>query len=352
MTESWIVLQEETRRRHGGDLRRANILRPLAERTAAATAGWTRPAVDAALRRHGAGGPPWRRRPKPRLGSAEALDVGTLAEVERLARPVVLDVHDDPIAQLAALGADPGAERRRELSERAERNRGAFEWLLAPTAPFADLAGLPRERTIVAPNGTDTRTITPRPFPAGPAIGFASGAAAGRGIERLVEAARIVRVAQPDLRLLLWLVATGPDSQAHLDGLRALLVAERWIEIGSASYDRMADELGRASVIAIPHPPSEYLDVALPVKLVDAMAAGRPVVVTPRTCTAQIVREADCGVVAGDGADELAAAIAGLLDDPARSAELGANGRRRAETKYDWRVIGEAVADAVLERSA
>jgi len=344
----WVVLQEEARRRFGGDLRRANVLRRLAQRTNAATGGWTRPATDDLLARHGAGGPFWARRDPPRLASAEALDVGVLADVVRLARPTVLDVHDDPVAQLDALGVDPGEERRRELVDRADRNRAAFEWLLAPTAPFAELAGLPRERTIIAPNGTDTTTISPRPMPARPVIGFASGAAAGRGIETLVDAARIVRAAHPDACVVLWLAPTGAESEAYLADLRRSLATETWVEIASAPYEAMADELGRASVLVIPHPPSAYLDVALPIKLVDAMAAGRPVVVTPRAVTAGIVRGAASGIVTEDGAEALAAGIAALVDDPARAAELGANGRRVAETTYDWRIIGDAVATAIL----
>jgi glycosyltransferase involved in cell wall biosynthesis len=350
VSERWIVLQEETRRRFGGDLRRASILRPLAEQTGATTAGWTKAAVAEALDRAWAGGGPiWRRGPRPRLASVEALDVDTLRDVVRRSHPTVLDVHDDPIGQLAALGVDPGEARRQELVERAVRNRDAFEWLLAPTTSFANLAALPPERTIVAPNGTDTTTITPRPMPDRPAIGFASGAAAGRGIELLVEAARIVREGQPDLQLLLWLVATGSDSQAYLDGLTAKLADEAWIEIGSAPYELMANELGRASVIVIAHPPGDYLDAALPIKLLDAMAAGRPVVVTPRTQTVRVVRDAACGLVASDGADSVAAEVSRILDHPPLGAELGANGRRAAEAEYDWRVIGDAVARRILQ---
>lgn len=349
MSDRWIVLQEETRRRFGGDLRRASILRQLAEQTGATTAGWTKAAVADALDEAGGGGPPWRRTPRPRLASVEALDVDTLRDVTRRSRPTVLDVHDDPVAQLAALGVDPGETRRQELVERAARNRDAFEWLLAPTSSFANLAGLPVDRTIVAPNGTDTTTITPRPMPGRPAIGFASGAAAGRGIELLIEAARIVREAQPDLQLLLWLVATGSDSQAFLDALTERLGDEAWIEIGSAPYDRMAAELGRASVIVIPHPPGDYLDAALPIKLLDAMAAGRPVVVTPRTQTVRVVRDAASGLVASDGADSVAVEVSRLLEHPSLAVELGANGRRVAEAEYDWRVIGAAVARRVLQ---
>jgi glycosyltransferase involved in cell wall biosynthesis len=107
-------------------------------------------------------------------------------------------------------------------------------------------------------------------------------------------------------------------------------------------------ELARASVLAIPHPPGAYLDVALPIKLVDAMAAGRPLAITPRTESARIVRAADAGIVAGDGPEALAAALVTLLDDAPLAARLGANGRRAAERDYDWRVIAAAVADRVL----
>jgi glycosyltransferase involved in cell wall biosynthesis len=348
MSEPWIVLLETRHRRFGGDLRRAHLLQVLAERTAAITSGWSPAAVTPLLRRHGKGGLPWARRPRPALAAAESLDPDLLVEVARRTRPAVLDVHDDPILQLAALGVDPGPDRRRVLADKADRNRAAFPLLLAPTAAFAALAGLPLERTIIAPNGTDTTHIRPEPFPTRPTIGFISGAATGRGIEDLVAAARIVRGRMADLRLLLWLVATGPDAEAYLANLLATLGGERWIKIATAPYERLSTELARATVLAIPHPPGEYLDVALPIKLVDAMAAGRPVAITPRIESARIVRDADAGIVAGDGPEALAAALLTLLEDADLAARLGANGRRAAERDFDWRVIGAAVADRVL----
>jgi glycosyltransferase involved in cell wall biosynthesis len=350
VTDRWIVLQEEQRRRFGGDLRRARILRPLAERTGAVVAGWSPGAAGPVVARHGAGGLPWARRQPPRLASAEFLDLDLLGDVVKRTRPTVLDVHDDPLAQLRALGVAADEDRDRRLAERVTRNRDAFEILLAPTASFADLAGLPADRTVVAPNGTDTTVIRPEPFPDRPAVGFATGAAPGRGIEHLVEAVRIVRDRRAEVRLLLWLVGTGADSEAYLAGLQRQLAAESWIELRSATYDAMSGELARASVLAIPHPPGAYLDVALPIKLVDAMAAGRPVVVTPRIETARIVRDAGCGLVVEDDLAALADGLATLLDDPERGARLGANGRQLAERRFDWTVIGETVADAVLAR--
>jgi glycosyltransferase involved in cell wall biosynthesis len=348
MSDRWIVLQEERHRRFGGDLRRANVLRIVAQRTAATTGGWSAAALKPLLDRHGAGGPLWARREAPCLGSAESLEPALLAEVARRTRPTVLDVHDDPILQLEALGVDPGPERRRELADKAARNRAAFPLLLAPTTSFAELAGLPPERTFVTPNGTDTRHIHPEPAPTSRTVGFISGAAAGRGIEDLVAATRLVRERLPDVRLLLWLVATGAEAEAYLTDLRQRLAPEPWIGLATAAYEDLSHELARATVLAIPHPPGAYLDVALPVKLLDAMAAGRPVAVTPRTESARIVRTAEAGLVAEDGPEGMAATLVTLLEDEGLAARLGANGRRVAERDFDWRVIGAAVADRVL----
>jgi glycosyltransferase involved in cell wall biosynthesis len=350
MTEPWIVLLEEHRRRFGGDLRRAYILRALADRTAARTAGWT-PALAGPLLRSVRGGLlPWRRREPPFLASVEALEPEVLELARARTHLIALDVHDDPVLQLEALGVVPAAARHQELVDRARRNRDAFPMLLAPTASFAELAGLPSERTIVSPNGTDTTHVRPvEAWPASPTIGFASGAAPNRGIETLVEAARRVRAELPDMRLLLWLVATGADSSSYLERLTAELRGESWIEVGTAPYERLGAELSRATVLAVPHPPAAYLDVALPVKLLDAMASGRPVAITPRIESARVVREADAGIVAGgDTADDLAAALLALLNDEGLARRLGANGRRAAERDFDWAVIGARVADRVL----
>ncbi|HLX33856.1 MAG TPA: glycosyltransferase, partial [Candidatus Limnocylindrales bacterium] len=89
----------------------------------------------------------------------------------------------------------------------------------------------------------------------------------------------------------------------------------------------------------------------VPVKLADSMAAGRPVVVTPRVETARIVRAADCGTVAsGDDPDSLAAAIRPILEDDRLARRLGDNGRTVAVRDLDWSVISKRVADEVFAR--
>ena len=348
----WVVLCETERRRWGGDLRRARIFHELAVRTGALEAqGWNHLSVEAAVRRVAGPAVPWRRRPA--LASSEFLSEGGVARARRSCRPVALDVHDDPLAQAGALGATPDPATRRTLIDRLARNVDLFPLHVAPSASFAKLAGLDSSRTIVAPNGSDTSHVTPRPFPAHPAIGMISGAAPGRGIEALVDAARALRGSVPDFRLYLWLATADEASEAYADSVRAATAAEPWIEVAATGYDALPDELARATVLVVPHPAGSYMDVAVPVKLLDSMAAGRPVVVTPRSEMRAIVEAAGAGRVAsGDGPDELAAAILPLLEDAALAARLGAAGRSAAEHSYDWAVIGRTVADEVLVRSA
>jgi len=347
----WIVLCETERTRWGGDLRRARILHELALATGALEAqGWGHAAVRDAVR--SVAGPPfpWRRRPA--LASSELLSEGATAQARRSTRPVVLDVHDHPIAQAEALGRRIEPSARAAMTARLARNLETFSLFAAPSASFAELAGLDPARTIVAPNGSDVSRVTPRPFPGQPAIGMISGAAEGRGIEALIAAARLVRAGQPDLRLILWLAAGDEAGEAFLAGLRGATDHEPWIEIGTVEQAGLADALGRATVLVVPHPANAYMDVAVPVKLLDSMAAGRPVVVTPRTETRQIVEAAGAGVVTGgDEPEALAAAIEPLLADPSLAARLGAAGRTAVERDYDWVVIGRRLAGEVLLRT-
>ncbi|MGZ6272227.1 MAG: glycosyltransferase [Candidatus Limnocylindrales bacterium] len=346
----WVVLSQTRLRRRGGDLRRGFIFEALATRTAAVTeAGLNRTAVSEGVRR--AGGRPYLWRRRVRLASSELLTPGAVVLAKRISEPVALDVHDHAVAQADALGRHLPAALRAELADRIARNLAIFALHVVPSATFAELIRLDPARIVVAPNGADLRHVVPQPFPAVPALGFVSGAAPGRGIEALIEAARRLRAHEPELRLHLWITAHDQVEQAYLDGLRAA-APEAWIEIEGVPYAELGDALGRATVLVVPHPANPYLDSAVPVKLLDSMAAGRPVVVTPRTETRRIVEAAQAGAVAaGDGPDDLAAAILPLLEDAALAKRLGANGRLAVERDYDWRIIGERVADAVLQRA-
>jgi phosphatidyl-myo-inositol dimannoside synthase len=90
------------------------------------------------------------------------------------------------------------------------------------------------------------------------------------------------------------------------------------------------------------------------IALLEASASGKPVVAGRSGGMPDAVREGETGLLV-DPEDEssVAAAIEGLLDDPARAAALGVSGRRATESFYNWpRVLADLRAISAEARSA
>jgi phosphatidyl-myo-inositol alpha-mannosyltransferase len=119
----------------------------------------------------------------------------------------------------------------------------------------------------------------------------------------------------------------------------------RWIK--TPTDLELADLFTRASVFCLP---SSYEGFGLP--YVEAMAHGVPVVASPNPGARFITREGRDGLVVSD--DELGIAVASLLGDNARRAQLGAAGRERA-AEFTWQRSAERHEDAyrsAIERFA
>jgi glycosyltransferase involved in cell wall biosynthesis len=356
MSKRWVAVRAGEQRRWGGEIRRQEIFARLGARTGASVSeGWP------ALRRDLLGGrlrrvmdrvglrpPPASVRP---LAASEQAPASWLDWLPGHVDPAVVAIYDDGPLQAKAIGVELSEARVEELTLRRARNEAMFRWLVVPTASFARFIGLDMDRVIVGGNGTVTSRVRPGPWPDVPTIGIASGAAPGRGLETLIEAARMLRSSIPDLQLRLWLAATGGSGEAYIEGLRSSTEGDAWVHIGASPYEQLGTALSQATVLTIPSPAGEYHDVALPVKLFDSMAAGRPIVVTPRREMVAVVKRFDVGVVApGDDAASLAEAFASLLNDRRRTHEIGARAREEAERHFDWSVVGDRIADEVLRR--
>jgi glycosyltransferase involved in cell wall biosynthesis len=352
-SDRWIAVLGGRRERTGGERRRRHIFRRLAERTGGdIVSGWSWESIRPAF------GPdrlriPWLdgARPRPRLVSGEMLDPDVLRQVERRADLVAVAIYDDPIPHFSAVGVELAPERARALRMKRDANVSAFRWQVMPTLALADLAGIPLERVIAGENGTDTEQVVPGRWPEEPAIAVTSGAAPGRGIETLIDAARLLRGEIPTLRLLLWLMPTGVEGEAYVATLHEQIRRERWIQMDAVATGDLSFAYRQATLFAIPHPPHPYWDATLPVKIFDALAAGRPLVITPRTETQRLVERHGVGVAAsGDTAEELAHAMRPLLLDEAEARRMGGVAREVAETVYDWTKVGDRIATAILER--
>jgi glycosyltransferase involved in cell wall biosynthesis len=88
--------------------------------------------------------------------------------------------------------------------------------------------------------------------------------------------------------------------------------------------------------------------------ILEAMAAGRPVVATDVGGNREVVRHGETGlIVPPHDTDALASALAGLLADPARCRRFGAAGAALARERYSRdAMVGATVAvyESVFER--
>ena len=76
---------------------------------------------------------------------------------------------------------------------------------------------------------------------------------------------------------------------------------------------------------------------ALPNKMFEYMSAGIPQVTSNDPLWKQIIDESKCGItVDPTKPDQIAEAINYLLKHPAEALEMGRNGRKAVEEKYNW----------------
>jgi glycosyltransferase involved in cell wall biosynthesis len=165
-------------------------------------------------------------------------------------------------------------------------------------------------------------------------VALVGSSGAARGTDLLVRACERARRQWPNLRLLLALNDSG--GLGNLAELRGRFGASRWISFERVNYEQLPAFLNRVTIGAVPHPRSEYLDLALPMKLFDYMSAARPVVSTDCPAAAKILEAHDAGVVCGAEPDALAGAISLVLGDRRRAHKLGLNGRRAIEVEHNW----------------
>jgi glycosyltransferase involved in cell wall biosynthesis len=143
-----------------------------------------------------------------------------------------------------------------------------------------------------------------------------------KGVGLLVEAFKAVNL--PDARL----VIVGPD-EGMLDTLRPML-DERIILTGYlAGEDRLA-AFAAADLLALP-----AVGEGLPMVVLEAMAAGLPVIVSPG-CNLPEVAQYKAGLEVEAAVEPLTAALGTLLPDATRRAAMSQVARTLVKERFTW----------------
>jgi glycosyltransferase involved in cell wall biosynthesis len=112
---------------------------------------------------------------------------------------------------------------------------------------------------------------------------------------------------------------------------------ERVQELGFLDRDGVRQALGKVRAgLVLFHPEPNHIN-AYPNKMFEYMAAGIPVVASDFSLWREIVESAGSGLLV-DPLDPraIADAVRYLLDNPKEAEEMGRNGRRAVEERYNW----------------
>jgi phosphatidylinositol alpha-mannosyltransferase len=191
----------------------------------------------------------------------------------------------------------------------------------------------------IVPNAIEVaRFATPAPRPAAMAVDRRHVLYVGRleprkGVDRLIHAMSAVQERVPRVRLAI--VGDGPDREA-VDALARSLSVDV-LFAGSVADDDLAGYYQSADVVCSP----ALADESFGLTMLEAMAAGRPIVASNVAGYAELLAPAGAARLtpAGD-ADALAAELFHVLTDAMLARTLGERGAA-ASKKYDWTAIAK-----------
>jgi len=204
--------------------------------------------------------------------------------------------------------------------------------------------GVPAENVIIVPNAVSEDFLRPLPDgavlkaslgiqPDEQVVGLVSSLVAHEGIGTLLEAVKTLNDRGIKTRALI--VGDGPERtalqrQAADLGLNAIFT-------GRVPSSRVRDYHAVLDVFVVPRTPDRVCQLVTPLKPVEAMASGLPVVVSSVRALAEIVHDKETGLLSPPlDAGALADRLQQLLASPDLRAKLGANARDWVARDRTW----------------
>ncbi len=205
--------------------------------------------------------------------------------------------------------------------------------------------GVPARNVVIVPNAVSESFLRPLPADGGrlraslgiqpgeQVVGLVSSLVAHEGIGTLLEAVKILNDRGVRARALI--VGDGPERtalqrQAAGLGLDAVFT-------GRVPSSKVRDYHAVLDVFVVPRTPDRVCQLVTPLKPVEAMASGLPVVVSSVRALAEIVQDGETGLLFPPlDAAALADQLGQLLDQPELRRKLGASAREWVARDRTW----------------
>lgn len=167
-----------------------------------------------------------------------------------------------------------------------------------------------------------------------------------KGLRNLLDALHIVRKEIPGVRLRLAGLATDPDYRKELDRkVETLKLQECVAFLGGLSPNQLAAEYSGAALTVL----VSRQDTS-PVSILEAMAAGRPIVASDVGGIPDLVREGETGFLVPYGDPGLLARrMVALLKDRDLRVRMGAAARLEAERRFSVESVSRQTLDVYRE---
>lgn len=197
-----------------------------------------------------------------------------------------------------------------------------------------------RDRVVLVDNGVDvSRFMTPQPAAGVPKVLYVGLLTPRKGVLDLIEASKALRAEGVDHELML-LGGTPDEGPAAAEPVLAAARGHATL-LATRPPSEMPAAYASADVFCLP----SWWE-AMPLSVLEAMAASLPVVATDVGDVGRLVADGESGYVVPTRSPEaLAGALRKLLVDPDLRRRAGEAGRRRADEHFSASATARAVSD-------
>lgn len=271
--------------------------------------------------------------------------------------PVFLEVNA-PLAMERSIEQDEGLVFRRIASRMEKWICTNATWTMVVSTPlkqYLESIGVPPGKCIVMPNGADAERFAPRePDPLLRArlgipadrtvIGFTGVLRPWHGLDLLVTA--VAGMAKNGLKPVLLIVGDGPyratlEKMVEASGLAGLVCIT-----GRIPHEQVPEYVALFDVAVSPR----ATFYASPMKVIEYMALGKPVVVPGTANFLDIIADRSEGLTFVDGdVNSLQQALITLCQEPDMRRKLALRAREKVERRLNWRWNAREVCRVVAE---
>jgi glycosyltransferase involved in cell wall biosynthesis len=176
-------------------------------------------------------------------------------------------------------------------------------------------------------------------------LGFVGSITFYEGLISLLDAVAVMRtLTKTPLGVIF--VGDGPVTGELMEHTTALGLDDVVRFVGRVPHHEVERYLGIIDITPFPRESLPVCEMVSPLKPLESMAAGIPVVVSAVEALAEMIPSEEHGVVVPRGdVPALATALAELVDDPDRRAVLASNARTWVQSERNWSLLSQRVGD-------